>query len=253
MSPAAAAAGFAALVVFLLWAPSAGPARASPARWRRVLPLVGLAGFAIRPGHWTVLALIMAGTGLAARALWSQRAEARRTGQSAARVVEVCDLIAAELSSGRPAELALEEAAAAWPLLRPVAEAGRLGSDVPAAVRAVAETPGADGLRLLAGAWAVSHRTGAGLAESARRVADATRRDLATRRVVAGELSSARSTARLVALLPALALLMGSGAGADPWTFLLATPFGLACLASGLAVGFAGLWWIELIALDVGG
>jgi tight adherence protein B len=54
-----------------------------------------------------------------------------------------------------------------------------------------------------------------------------------------------------VAGLPLLALLMGTGSGADPWTFLLGTPYGLACLAGGLAIGFAGLWWIEMLARAV--
>ena len=160
-------------------------------------------------------------------------------------------MVAAELAAGRTGGAALDEAAEAWPAMRPVADACRLGGDVPEALRTLARTPGADGLRLLAGAWVVSHRTGAGLAASTRRVAEAVRRDQATRAVVRGELASARATARLVAGLPVVALLMGSGAGGDPWAFLLGTPLGLACLACGLAIGFAGLWWIELIAREV--
>lgn len=244
------AAGLAALAVLL--ARAAPPPARTPARGlRRAAPVLGAAVVLAQPGTWLVLLTILAATGVAGRMLWQRRAEARLAARTTASVVEVCDLLAAELAAGRPPGAALDEAATAWPGLRPVADACRLGADVPAALRLVALTPGADGLRLLAGAWSVSQRTGAGLARSARRVGDACRLEQSTRRAVAGELSSARATSRLVAGLPAVALLMGTGSGADPWTFLLGTPAGLGCLAGGLAIGFAGLWWIELLARAV--
>ena len=204
------------------------------------------------PRAWMATVLVFGAAGWGARLLWRRRVATREAEQNAARMAEVCDLLAAELGGGRPTEAALEEAADAWTAVRPVAEVCRLGGDVPAALRDVSATPGADGFRLLAAAWAVSQRTGGGLGSATRRVAEAVRRDQATRRVVAGELASARATARLVACLPVVALLMGSGAGADPWSFLLRTPFGLSCLAGGLLIGFVGLWWIELIARDAG-
>jgi tight adherence protein B len=104
---------------------------------------------------------------------------------------------------------------------------------------------------LLAAAWSVAHRTGHGLADAVQRCASSIRAAQGSRRVVEGEMSSARATVRLVAGLPVLALLMGSGAGGDPLGFLFGSPLGLACLAAGLAFGFAGLWWIEAIAADV--
>ncbi len=249
MSAGLLAAGSAALGLMLMWS---GPPVLHPAGRRMGLVLagavVGLCLFV--SGQWIGPLAILAAAGLAARTLWRRREQARQAEATAARMVEVCDLLASELASGSPPGAALDEAAVAWAALRPVSDACRLGGDVPVALRELARTPGADGLRLLAGAWAVSHRTGAGLAESTRRVADAVRRDQATHRVVAGELSSARATSKLVAGLPVMALLMGSGAGADPWSFLVRTPYGLACLGGGLAIGFLGLWWIELIARE---
>jgi len=155
--------------------------------------------------------------GLAARRRDRSATQARR------RVIELCDGLRAELAGG----------------------------DVVSALRGLAVTPGAEALRVVAGAWHVAHRTGHGLADTLGRVAADLRAAERTRRVVGGELASARATARLLAALPGLALLMGSGAGARPLHFLLAHPAGLICLAGGLAAGYVGLAWIEALARDV--
>lgn len=241
----------AALAVWFVLPPPASPPNAVRVSRGWVLPgLVGV--IVVVPRSWAVLALVLALAASAGFLLWHRRTTARRAERTGALLAEVCDVLAAELAAGRPADLAVAEAARAWPDLRLVAEASRLGGDVPAALREVALIPGAGHLRFLAGAWTVTHRTGGGLADATRRVAESVRLEQATRRVVAGELASARATARLMAGLPLVALLMGGGAGADPWAILFGTPLGLACLAGGLALELAGLGWIELIAREVG-
>ena len=177
---------------------------------------------------------------------WTER-RSREADTSA--VLEVCDLLAAELTVGRPPGAALRAAGLLWAPLSPVVEAFHLGSDVPMALRALArERPGAADLRLVAGAWQVAHHSGHGLAGALTRTSRGIRARRRTRRLVDSELASARATARLVALLPLAVLLMGSGAGSDPWGFLFATPIGLLCLASGLSLIGLGLWWIERLA-----
>jgi tight adherence protein B len=195
------------------------------------------------------LLLVLAGAATGATGLWRRRRRRRRAEQVAGQVLETCELLAGELAAGRPPGEALDRAAVDWPPLAPVAQAFRVGADVPTALRQVAAgVEGARDLRIVAAAWQVAHRTGSGLADTVERVAASLREAAATRRLVAGELASARATARLVSGLPVLALAMGSGAGGDPWGFLLGQPAGLACLAGGLSFGLAGLWWIEAIA-----
>jgi tight adherence protein B len=173
----------------------------------------------------------------------------REVAADQAAVLEVCDLLAAELAAGRPPDAALAAAGERWPPLVAAVEAARLGADVPDVLRRLSrERRGAADLQWVAGAWQVAQHSGHGLAAALERTADGLRARRRTRRLVDSELASARATARLVACLPLAVLVMGSGAGSDPWTFLLGTPVGWLCLACGLALIGLGLWWIERLA-----
>lgn len=173
----------------------------------------------------------------------------REVAADQAAVLEVCDLLAAELAAGRPPGAALATASERWPPLVAAVEAVRLGADVPDALRRLTELrPGAADLRWVAAAWQVAQHSGHGLAAALERTAGGLRARRRTRRLVDSELASARATSRLVACLPLAVLVMGSGAGSDPWTFLLATPVGWVCLAGGLGLIALGLWWIEHLA-----
>jgi tight adherence protein B len=239
-----------------LWVrpPTALPGATPGRRLAGVVVLVGAlfaAALNLRTPVPVALTAVLAGAGWAVQGLRSRRASARAAEHTRRRVLECCEVLAAELAAGQPAGSALGLASEEWPTLAPVAQCADYGGDVPAALRRVAVTPGAAELRLVAAAWQVSHRTGHGLADALARVAAALRDTRATERVVRGELASARATARLVAGLPVVAWLFGTGTGGDPVGFLLTTVPGVLCLAVGLALVLAGLTWIEQIAAGI--
>lgn len=251
------AGGFACGAV-LLALPSAPPLTSAtrrpwrpPGRWTAVAAGGVLALLLAGEPRLLVLGAVGGGAVLAVARLASQRSATRAVAATRSRVVELCDGLEAELAAGQTAPAALARVAAEWPDLLPASRAAAAGGDVPFVLRGLAHAPGAADLRVVAAAWQVAHRTGHGLADAVARVGQELRDAEHTRRVVAGELASARATARLVAALPVAALVMGSGAGVDPWSFLFGHPLGLACLAGGTACGIAGLAWIEALARDV--
>lgn len=229
------------------------PGRRGPRPWRVAVAASCAALLVVGSPRLAALALVGLAVAAGALRLVRRARTARVAAANRSRAIELCDAVQAELSAGQTAGQALDRSAEEWPLVGPAARAAATGGDVPAALRELAAEPGAGSLRVVAGAWQVAHRTGHGLADALGRVAGDLRAAEQTRRIVAGELASARATARLLAGLPFLALAMGAGAGAEPWAFLLGHPAGLACLAAGLGLAYAGLAWVEALARGIDG
>ncbi|MFM9372349.1 type II secretion system F family protein [Streptomyces sp. Da 82-17] len=169
-------------------------------------------------------------------------------------VIALCGALAAEVRAGRqpgeamPAavrsmdgESGLGAAEAA------VLAAARFGGDVPRALREASAEPGAEGLLGLAACWRVAVDQGGGLAAGLARLEGALRAERDQRADLRVRLSTARSTAVLLAGLPVVGLLMGTGLGADPLRVLLHTPAGNGCLMVGAALEGAGIWWAARI------
>lgn len=194
---------------------------------------------------WVLAAAVLLGTGshLVAGAL----AERRRTA-AAVETAQAMQVVAGQLRIGSVPGVALASAARDCRCLERPAATLAIGGDVPRALAEAGSTPGREGLQSLGRAWELGEVTGAPMAGLAVRVADQVRADQETRRVVQAELSGPRATARLLAGLPLVGLLMGRMAGGDPVGFLFGTLAGQACLLAGTCLACAGLAWTERMA-----
>jgi tight adherence protein B len=183
-----------------------------------------------------------------ARAAARRDAEALRTG-----VTELASAMVGELRAGKPPADSLLAAAETLdgPLrtrLADVVNVARVGGDVPTALTRAAAPPGADALARIAACWRVAAERGAGFAAALSRVAAGLRAEDAGHCEVEAELSGARSTAHLLAVLPAFGLLLGQAVGADPVDVLTHSPLGVGCLVAGLVLIALGLDWTDRIA-----
>ncbi|WP_093168885.1 type II secretion system F family protein [Sinosporangium album] len=164
--------------------------------------------------------------------------------------VEFCQGLSAELSAGRTPGEAMVRVIATSDFPDPsrfaaVAAAAQDGRDVAAALVRAAPRLGGEGLQRLAACWQASHTAGAALAPLIDQVAASLRASLRHHEELTAHLSGPRATAKLLAILPLLGILMGIGLGMSPLDFLFGGPAGFACLAAGVALNLAGLWWIH--------
>lgn len=220
--------------------------RPGPGRPRDDVPVpvvAGLLAAAVGAVLSTPLVAVLAGAGavVAARA-WAAGRRNRQGGGRLLRIAEGLSALAADLRSGRSLDAATEAAVAAC-------ADEELGGALARAVRAGEVPPSVtdDALRqafarIVAGVR-LSGRTGCSLAAVVAAVED----DLRARHRQHLELRSAtaapRASALVLAGLPLLGLVMGSGVGADPWQVLTTTAAGQGLLVAGVVLEVAGLAW----------
>ncbi len=176
---------------------------------------------------------------------WPGASMARRHRAPASQAREIgalCAALAGELRAGQPPEGAWRAVLSSW--------SGQLpgpwlpGSDVMALLTRWARVPGWGGLAAVAVCWRVADDAGAGLADALDRVGEAMRHEYEVAAEVHGQLSSVRATGVVLAMLPAVAVTMGTLLGADPLSILFGSPIGAACLGVGAVFGAAGWWWL---------
>lgn len=169
--------------------------------------------------------------------------------------IELCQSLSAELAAGRTPGEALTRAITAVDFpdpdaLRPAIAAARDGGDVSAALTTAAPAQGGEGLRRLAACWDVSVTVGAGMSALVERVGSTLRAAQAHRQDVAAQLAGPRTTARMLAALPALGLLMAGALNMHPLDFLFGGIPGLLCLLTGTALDACGLWWTNRMSTN---
>nr|WP_308072495.1 type II secretion system F family protein [Streptomyces bambusae] len=218
-------------------------------RWEWLCPPAGLL-LAVAAGSVIPLVAGVIAVPLVRRWLRRRAAQAQRR-ERAAEVVAVCAAVVGELRAGlQPGQAltaAVRESAdgrgGPGPADAALLAAAAFGGDVPAALRQAAAEPGAAGLAGLAACWRVSVDGGAGLAAGLDRLERALRAERDQRESLRAQLAGARSTAAVLALLPVVALLIGTALGAGPLKVLFHTPLGLGCLAAGLLLEGLGVAW----------
>lgn len=150
------------------------------------------------------------------------------------------EALVAELDGGSDPASAIVAASRSYDVCPAAVAAARTGGDVAAAMHGSAASPLVRGV---AACWEVAQGSGAGLASSLTTLADSARETERIRGELRAGLAEPRATAVVLAALPGLGLLLGSGLGADPWGWLLGSTPGRVVLAAGLLLETLGAWW----------
>lgn len=182
-------------------------------------------------------------------ALRSRLSHRRLQGERSHQVIDAFSSLEAELQSGQAPAVALVRAAGVPPAWPSALAAVRIGGDVSAGLRADAQAQPI--LGQLAACWEVAAHTGSGLAQSVAMLAESARTREELEATLNAELAGPRATARVLAMLPIVGILLGVSLGADPVAWLTGSAVGRLCAFGGLAFTIAGWSWANLFVRKV--
>ncbi len=203
------------------------------------------------PGPFLAAGLVTGTVGLRAR----RAARDRRRSVEQGHLLDALEAVIAELRVGAHPSAAAEtaarevrgESARAFAV---GAARSRLGGSAAEGLRRP-DSPIAEELSRVAGAWHVAERHGLALAE----LLSAARTDLTGRLRFHGRttaaLAGARATAAVLACLPFLGIALGQMMGAAPLHVLFASSAGTVLLPLGAGLACAGLLWTDVITRKV--
>lgn len=218
--------------------------------WPAAIVLAGVAVGSVTGQVGWVVSLAIVSTLLGW--LFSSHQRDKRTQLHRKQTAQVASTLSMLLKSGTLPHEALRVAADEHELARRAAAAARLGADVPAALRDQAATqPGCEGLARIGAAWHASHVTGAPISSMVERVAADLRAQEQLAGVVKAELSAARMSSRIMAVLPLAAMGLGAAMGAHPWRFFAGSVLGDVALIVGAGLCAAGVIWTERLTRKV--
>lgn len=173
----------------------------------------------------------------------------RRRTADRERTIHALQGLAAELRAGQPPSVALRHAAGTPPVW-PLTVAGiTMGADTARSLRQDAQHN--EQLVSLAACWQVCEMTGSGLALAVERLAESARVAEEVRTELEAQLAGPRATARMLAGLPIIGVLLGMALGGEPLHWLFGTSAGWLCLLTGAGLTCLGLVWTGHIASRV--
>jgi tight adherence protein B len=165
------------------------------------------------------------------------------------RAIAAAAALAAELKAGQPIRAAV--GSTLGDLAPHACAAARWGGDVAAALHRDADQLHLPLWRSVAALWRVAESSGAGLAVALDRLVVTARAAEEVRVQLEAHLAAPRATARLLAMLPLIGILLGLSLGGDPLGWLLTDSTGRLFALGGIVLTVLGLLWVHRIARHV--
>ncbi|PIF01729.1 MAG: hypothetical protein CR979_02065 [Propionibacterium sp.] len=172
----------------------------------------------------------------------------RKAKEATNRIIRFARLMNGKLRIGLVPVTALVESATECGGLDQLVATAKLGGDIPAALRQAANIPGQSGLRQISAAWELSQHSGAPIAGVLDRIVAGLRQDAEAEAELAIELAAARTTGRIMSVLPLAAIGFGYLAGANPIDFITSNWVGELAFVSSVLLAAIGIWWLEKMA-----